>query len=178
MLIIHPFVILNGEQKQPLATFILRMDQTVGGQKDPLPYALKSFSFDLSTSKTKLSEEYKAKKKRSLQEGHTKFVTDPSLKSLVQWEFRERALRPTLELFFVTYFCVVCQPIMVARTPPKQRKMVVPLDPVLIRETLKKVHISQSKYRTNPPNSLPFVFACLIPQKTGEEERKSSNSGL
>ncbi|KAJ6928806.1 hypothetical protein NC652_012830 [Populus alba x Populus x berolinensis] len=28
---------------------------------------------------------------------------------------------------------------MVARTPPKQRKMVVPLDPVLIRETLKKV---------------------------------------
>jgi hypothetical protein len=30
---------------------------------------------------------------------------------------------------------------MVARTPPEQRKMVAPLNPVLLRETVKKVHI-------------------------------------
>jgi len=67
---------------------------------------------------------------------------------------------------------------MVARTPPKQRKIVAPLNPVLLRETVKKVHIflAQNMVQTHQP--LLFLFGCVVPRKLEKKMREFSSLGL
>ena len=57
---------------------------------------------------------------------------------------------------------------MVARTPPKQKKIAAPINPILLRETVKKVATSS----ISPRFSFLFLLLCLVPEKNYRTRKK------